>query len=137
MDAEITALLQKVKDAKRTPFWQSTPAQAREGPMLMDLLFGAAPDVARVEDFSITSSDGHALPVRLYVPQKQPRGLIVYFHGGGWVIGSVAAYHPLTATLAVRTGCAVLSVDYRLAPEHPFPLPLEDAISALKWRTTC
>ena len=133
MDAEITALLQKVKDAKRTPFWQSTPAQAREGPMLMDLLFGAAPDVARVEDFSITSSDGHALPVRLYVPQKQPRGLIVYFHGGGWVIGSVAAYHPLTATLAVRTGCAVLSVDYRLAPEHPFPLPLEDAISALKW----
>ena len=84
MDAEITALLQKVKDAKRTPFWQSTPAQAREGPMLMDLLFGAAPDVARVEDFSITSSDGHALPVRLYVPQKQPRGLIVYFHGGGW-----------------------------------------------------
>jgi len=49
MDAEITALLQKVKDAKRTPFWQSTPAQAREGPMLMDLLFGAAPDVARVE----------------------------------------------------------------------------------------
>ena len=133
MDAEITGLLQKVKDAKRTPFWQSTPAQAREGPMLMDLLFGAAPDVARVEDFSITSSDGHALPVRLYVPQKQPRGLIVYFHGGGWVIGSVAAYHPLTATLAVRTGCAVLSVDYRLAPEHPFPLPLEDAISALKW----
>jgi acetyl esterase len=133
MDAEITALLQKVKEAKRTPFWQSTPEQAREGPMLMDLLFGPAPDVARVEDFCIASSDGHALPVRLYVPQEQPRGLIVYFHGGGWVIGSVAAYHPLTATLAVRTGCAVLSVDYRLAPEHPFPRPLEDAIAALRW----
>ena len=55
MDAEITALLQKVKDAKRTPFWQSTPAQAREGPMLMDLLFGAAPDVARVCGLSVGS----------------------------------------------------------------------------------
>ncbi|WP_372658469.1 alpha/beta hydrolase [Hydrogenophaga sp.] len=133
MDTEITELLQKIKDAKRTPFWQSTPEQARSGPMLMDLLFGPAPDVARVEDFSIASSNGHALPVRLYVPREQPRGLIVYFHGGGWVVGSVASYHPLTATLAARTGCAVLSVDYRLAPEHPFPLPLDDAIAALRW----
>lgn len=136
MEPEIAALLQKVRDAKRTPFWQSTPGQARSGPMLMDLLFGPASEVARVEDFHIPSSNGHALPVRLYVPSPRPPGLIVYFHGGGWVIGSVASYHPLTATLALRSGCAVLSVDYRLAPEHPFPLPLDDARAAIGWAAT-
>jgi acetyl esterase len=133
MDKEIETLLQKVKDANRTPFWQSTPEAARAGPMLMTLLFGDAPPVQRVEDFTIPSSGGFALPVRLYVPSGEPRGLIVYFHGGGWVIGTVAGYHPMTATLANRTGCAVLSVDYRLAPENPYPAPVDDALAAIRW----
>ncbi|VTU31790.1 Carboxylesterase NlhH [Variovorax sp. PBL-H6] len=133
MDKEIETLLQKVKEANRTPFWQSTPEAARSGPMLMTLLFGDAPPVQRVEDFTIPSSGGFALPVRLYVPTNEPSGLIVYFHGGGWVIGTVAGYHPMTATLANRTGCAVLSVDYRLAPENPYPVPVEDALAAIRW----
>lgn len=133
MDKEIEALLQKVKEANRTPFWQSTPEAARAGPMLMTLLFGDAPPVQRVEDFTIPSSGGFALPVRLYVPSAEPKGLVVYFHGGGWVIGTVAGYHPMTATLANRTGCAVLSVDYRLAPENPYPVPVEDALAAIRW----
>lgn len=133
MDKEIEDLLQMVGNAKRRPFWQSTPQEARSGPMLMDLLFGDPPAVARDESFTIPSSGVFALPVRLYVPSTQPKGLIVYFHGGGWVIGTVAGYHPFTATLANRTGCAVLSVDYRLAPEHPFPLPVEDALAAIRW----
>lgn len=133
MDKEIEDLLQKVKEANRKPFWQSTPQEARSGPMLMALLFGEPPAVERDESFTIDSSGGFALPVRLYVPSTTPKGLIVYFHGGGWVIGTVAGYHPFTATLANRTGCAVLSVDYRLAPEHPFPLPVEDALAAVRW----
>jgi acetyl esterase len=133
MDAEIQTLLQMVKDANRTPYWQNTPDGARAGPMLMSLLFGEPPAVQRVEDFSIPSTGGHRLPVRLYVPSDAPQGLIVYLHGGGWVVGTVAAYHPFTATLANRTGCAVLSVDYRLAPEFPYPVPLEDAVAALEW----
>ena len=133
MDKEIEDLLQMVKKANRKPFWQSTPLEARSGPMLMALLFGDPPAVERDESFSIPSSGGFPLPVRLYVPSKTPKGLIVYFHGGGWVIGTVAGYHPFTATLATRTGCAVLSVDYRLAPEHPFPLPVEDALAAVRW----
>jgi acetyl esterase len=136
MDKEIEDLLQKVKEANRKPFWQSTPQEARSGPMLMALLFGEAPAVQRDESFTIASSNGFALPVRLYVPSKTPKGLIVYFHGGGWVIGTVAGYHPFTATLANRTGCAVLSVDYRLAPEHPFPLPVDDALAAIRWAAT-
>ena len=133
MDKEIETLLEMVKSAKRKPFWQSTPQEARNGPTLMALLFGEAPPVARDEGFTIPSSGGFELPVRLYVPSPSPKGLIVYFHGGGWVIGTVAGYHPFTATLANRTGCAVLSVDYRLAPEHPFPLPVDDALAAMGW----
>lgn len=136
MDKEIEALLQKVKEANRMPFWKGSPEEARSAPMLMALLFGDPPAVERVEDFTIPSKDGHALGVRLYVPSSTPKGLIVYLHGGGWVIGSVAGFHPFTATLADRTGCAVLSVDYRLAPEHPYPAPLEDALAAVKWAAT-
>lgn len=131
MDKEIEALLQRVKEAGRTPFWQGTAASARSGSTLMRLLFGDAPEVARVEDLSFTSRDGSTIGARLYVPSADADGLIVFFHGGGWVIGSVADYHPFTATLARDTGFAVLSVDYRLSPEHPFPSPVEDAQAAL------
>jgi acetyl esterase len=133
LEPEIATLLDKSRNAHRAPFWQCTPEEARSRPMLMDLFFGTSPAVARVEDFHIPSSDGHDLRVRLYVPSPNPRGLIVYFHGGGWVIGTVDAYHPFAATLAQRSGCAVLSVDYRLAPEHRFPKPLDDALAAIEW----
>lgn len=133
MDAPIAELLRQVRQAQRPPLWQGTAEQARSGPSLMARLFGPAPEVARVEDFHIPSSEGFALPLRLYLPTARPRGLIVYCHGGGWVIGSVESWHPLTATLAQRSGCAVLSVDYRLAPEHRFPLALDDARAALAW----
>ncbi len=132
LDPAVQQLLLKVKEANRPPFWQDTPQAARTLPLLMDLLFGSGPDVA-YEDFTIGSLDDSSLAVRLYRPEHPPRGWIVYLHGGGWVVGSVAAYHPLTATIARRTGCAVLSVDYRLAPEHPFPLPLDDARAAIAW----
>lgn len=133
MDREIEELLQRVRDAKRSPFWQGTPEAARATPTLMRLLFGEASLIERMEDLEIPASDGSSIPARLYVPCTRPRGLIVFYHGGGWVIGSVADYHPFTAELARRSDCAVLSVDYRLAPEHPFPIPIDDAVAAMKF----
>lgn len=59
--------------------------------------------------------------------------LIVYLHGGGWVIGDTDTYHPFTATLTEVTGCTVVSVDYRLAPEHPYPAALDDSIGSAEW----
>jgi acetyl esterase len=77
------------------------------------------------------------LRVRLYVPGGQPTEapapLLVYFHGGGWVIGDLDTHDGLCRFLADHSGCRVLSVDYRLAPEFPFPLPLEDAVAAFAW----
>lgn len=78
--------------------------------------------------------DEAALEVRLFRPADADRPrLIVYFHGGGWVVGSPATHHTVAALLAADTGCAVASVDYRLAPEQPFPIPCDDAIAAVQW----
>ncbi|MGP9537908.1 alpha/beta hydrolase [Brachybacterium sp. AOP43-C2-M15] len=71
--------------------------------------------------------DGRRVPVRVFTPREQRReDLLLFFHGGGWVTGDIESYTPACATMADLTGCRVASVDYRLAPEHPFPAGLED-----------
>jgi acetyl esterase len=74
-------------------------------------------------------------PVRLYVPTDaaSPGPLLVYFHGGGWVYGDLESHDPPCRFLAERSGVRVLSVDYRLAPEHPFPAAYDDALAAYRW----
>jgi acetyl esterase len=80
---------------------------------------------------------GDTIPARLYVPPlpapDAAAPLLVYYHGGGWVIGDLDMYDGVCRLLASASGCLVLSVDYRLAPEHPFPAPLEDAFAAFEW----
>ena len=74
------------------------------------------------------------VPSRLYRPNNRTDGgLLVYYHGGGWVIGGLDSHDAVCRSLASRMGHAVLSVDYRLAPEHPFPAAAEDALCALRW----
>lgn len=132
IDPAIEALLKKARDANRKPFWQGTPAQARANPTLMKALFGDVPAVHKTLDLEIPRGKD-VVRARAYIPKERPDGMIVYFHGGGWVIGSVAEYEAFTATLANRTRCAVLSVDYRLAPEHPYPAPLDDARAVIEF----
>lgn len=91
------------------------------------------PALARVEDFSIPARDGHALPARLYAPSAEVLPVLLYFHGGGFTIGSIATHDILCRQLSLLAGCAVLSVDYRLAPEHRFPTAAHDAWDALQW----
>jgi len=91
----------------------------------------AKPALARVQDLSIPARDGHALPARLYAPSHDALPLLLYFHGGGFTVGSIATHDTLCRVLSERAGCAVLSLDYRLAPEHRFPLAANDAWDAL------
>ncbi|MBM3827912.1 MAG: alpha/beta hydrolase [Actinobacteria bacterium] len=87
-----------------------------------------------VELHEIRQVDAGGVPARLYRPRSTTRlGLLVYYHGGGWVLGSIDTHDDVCRKLARATGHAVLSVDYRLAPEHPFPAPLEDSVNALRW----
>ncbi len=77
---------------------------------------------------------GGAIPVRVYRPDASAAApVLVYFHGGGWVVGSIATAHGTCSTLARLAGCVVVSVDYRLAPEHRFPAAVEDAWAATAW----
>ena len=91
-------------------------------------------DVATVEDRTVEGPEGE-IPVRLYDPREKQAEtpLILYFHGGGWVVGSIDTHDTPCRKLAVETGWPVVSVDYRLAPEHPFPAALEDCYATLEW----
>ena len=96
----------------------------------------APPDVASVAELQADGPAG-AIPVRLYRPRGSDAGtglpLLVYFHGGGWVIGDLDTHDTLCRELANGAGCAVASVDYRLAPEHRFPAAVDDCIAATRW----
>jgi acetyl esterase len=92
--------------------------------------------MAEVRDLTIPGP-ASALPVRLYVPHPplndDPEPLLIYYHGGGWVIGDLETHDSVCRLLAAAAGVRVLAVDYRLAPEHPFPAPLEDAFATFEW----
>ena len=90
-------------------------------------------ELASVDDVEIPNGS-HAIPARLYRPVSEPGlGCVIYYHGGGWVVGSVEMYDFFCRQLARATGAAVLSVDYRMAPEHVYPTAAEDAFAALAW----
>jgi acetyl esterase len=97
------------------------------------MLGAPAPRLHAVADFAIPCED-RSLPVRLYRPSAQADlPLLMFLHGGGWVWGSLDTHDVMCRELALRAGCAVFSVDYRLAPETPFPGPADDALAALRW----
>jgi acetyl esterase len=109
-----------------------TPEEARQlGPGLAALT-GDPVDVKSVQDEQVPV-DGGSILVRIYEDVENPPGTLVYFHGGGWVVGSVEDYDGVTRLLAKETGLRVASVDYRLAPEHVFPTAVEDSWAALQW----
>jgi len=84
--------------------------------------------------FAVEDASADGVPVRIYRPSPDlDRPVIVYFHGGGWTIGSVEQFDPITRQIANATDAIVVSVDYRLAPEHPFPAPVDDCWQALNW----
>lgn len=91
--------------------------------------------VERIENFSIPGVDGLRIPLRLYgaTADDRKKPCLVYFHGGGFVIGDLETNDSMLRMIAIRTGCHVVSVDYRLAPEYPYPAAQTDAVIAYRW----
>jgi acetyl esterase len=109
------------------PFEDDTPQNARETRAAMQ-----APSTVPIH--KMTDIDAGGVPARLYKPNDEPNlPLLVYYHGGGWVLGSVESHDSVCRAICMQAPCAVLSVDYRLAPEHPFPTPLVDCVNATRW----
>jgi acetyl esterase len=125
-------LLSGVK-AQGFPGWAYlTIEQARAMMAGMRALAGEPECVAQVEDILIPGTP--AIPARVYVPEGDaPLPIIVYFHAGGWALGEYMDIDTPVRALANRSGCAVLSVNYRLAPEHKYPAAVEDAYRAVQW----
>lgn len=114
----------------------SLDALRAAGEVQLRLLHGPLVPVADVQTHSVLSSDGHSIRIRAYTPatpSSEPLPAIVYAHGGGWFRCSLDLYDNPCRALAHATGCVVLSVDYRLAPENKFPIPLHDYYAALCW----
>jgi acetyl esterase len=129
LDPGIAALLEQMKMMGGRALSDMTPAEARAQSELMTQFAPPPPAVAATEDLRAAG-----LPARLYRPVNESGiPLIAYFHGGGFVIGSVAGSDAMCRSLANASGCAVLSVDYRLAPEARFPAAVEDTVAATRW----
>lgn len=127
-------VLHRMVRAERPPFHTLTPLQARAAYEAgCDVLEISRPVLARVNDFSIPARDGHEIPARLYAPSAQKLPVLLYFHGGGFTIGSIATHDVLCRQISHLAGCAVVSVDYRLAPDFKFPTAANDAWDALQW----
>ncbi|HEY1466928.1 MAG TPA: alpha/beta hydrolase [Acidimicrobiales bacterium] len=112
-------------------------AAARAGLDELSAQAGAAVDTSGVdiEDRLVPASGGHAIPVRVYAPieREGPLPGVLYIHGGGFALGSVDTEHAGAVLVARSVGAVVVSVDYRLAPEHPFPAGLDDCYDTLTW----
>ena len=116
------------------PLQEKTPEQARIDRIASGRAnAGVIEPVAHLEDRQIPGPAG-AIPIRIYTPEgSAPFPVVLFFHGGGWVTGNVDTHDPLCRSLANRSGCIFVSVDYRLAPECKHPGPVEDAYAATVW----
>ncbi len=120
-------LLAQIESLGDPPLEESTPEAVRA--LRRSRLRPASVALDEIRDV-----DAGGVPARLYRPTAaRGLGLLLYFHGGGWVLGDLDTHDNLARELAAGSGCAVLCVDYRLAPEHPFPAGLEDAFTAAGW----
>lgn len=134
------AFLDSIDRAGGPPYHLLSVEQQREATMkLMFALRPEAPEVGLVSEAWIPRSqdDGGGLRYRFYRPSAatgaQALAVLIFFHGGGWTVGSIEAYDVLCRQLANESGCAVISVAYRLAPENKFPAAVVDAVFALRW----
>jgi acetyl esterase len=128
------SVLERMARAGHAPLYTLPPAQARAayeaGAGVLDV---SRPVLGRIEDLEIPTRDGARIPARLCAPSAGRLPVLLYFHGGGFTIGSIASHDTLCHTLSDLSGCAVLSVGYRLAPEHRFPTAVHDAWDAVRW----
>ena len=138
LDPDAAAVFKAFQEAGRPPYETVSPAEARE--LYLQGRFVSnpePPELASIEPLTIPSPAG-SIPARIYTPTRlrKANGLapgLVFFHGGGWVIGDLDSHDVVCRKLADEGELMVVSVDYRLAPEHKFPAAVDDAIASTKW----
>ncbi|MGY1709537.1 alpha/beta hydrolase [Geodermatophilus sp. SYSU D00758] len=132
LDPQAQALLDAMEAQGAPDISALSVSQARDMANSFREMQGELVPVAAVGDRTVPGPAG-ALPVRIYRPHGSPRGALVYFHGGGWVIGNIEVVDGPCRALAEATGCVVVSAQYRLAPESAFPAAPEDCYAVTQW----
>ncbi len=128
------SVLERMARTGHPPLHTLPAAQARQAYERAAGVLELAPvALARVEDILVPAHDGALLPARLYAPSAGALPVLLYLHGGGFTIGSIQTHDVLCRELSRQSGCAVVSLDYRLAPEHRFPQAVHDSWDALQW----
>jgi acetyl esterase len=134
LDPQIQEVLAGMLAAPGPPVHEIPIEQARAIDKLeSEELCGSGPEVAEVRDLVVPSAGGE-IPVRVYRPEGDgPRPIVVWLHGGGWALGSIDTFDAPMRALTNAAQAIVVSVGYRLAPEHPFPAAVQDALAAVRW----
>lgn len=129
-------LLHRLSASGVPPLYRQSIAEARETYLDLTVPEGAPEPIERVIDTDIEGPNG-PIPVRIYDPRdtggEEPRPVLAFFHGGGWALGDLETHDLASRALANAAGCLVVSVDYRRAPDFPFPAPLEDCYAVTTW----
>jgi len=140
LDPDAAAFLKRLSEVHAPPTHKMSPADARS---LVLPLAGLREQVGGVESFSVVTPD-RSVPIRLYTPflrtedlDRSPatngRPVAMFFHGGGWVMGSIETHDNICRRMANEAKCIVISVEYRLAPDHKYPAALDDCCAATRW----
>lgn len=136
LDPQVRAVLDAAKKANLPELWQLTPDEARAEYRRRVNRVKADIDIYRTEDRSIDGPDCE-VPVRIFTPRKvksqEKLPALIWYHGGGYVIGDLDTHDSVCRALSNEADCIVVSVDYRLAPEFKFPAAVDDCVTALKW----
>jgi acetyl esterase/lipase len=133
LDPVVKALLDQMAQQEAPLISEQTPEEARAATVGLAAMSFPAEELKAVEDRRIPGPAGD-IPVRIYTPEGSgPLPVTVFFHGGGWVIMDLESHDTVCRYLAKASGCVVVSVDYRLAPESKYPVPVEDCFAATAW----
>ncbi len=136
LDPQVQAVLDAAKKANVAELWQLTPHDARAEYLRRTNRLKIDVDIHRFEDREIDGPAGQ-IPIRIYTPREpkpnEKLPVLVWYHGGGYVIGDLDTHDSVCRALANEADCIVVAVDYRLAPEHKFPAAVDDCEAALKW----
>ena len=134
LNPRMAGVLDRIRRANRPPLHSLGVSEARVAYVAAaEVLDLPRAPLERVQDLAVTSFDGSVLPARLYADSTARLPVLLYLHGGGFTIGGIETHDSLCRQIALESRAAVVSLDYRLAPEHRFPVAVDDAWSALQW----
>lgn len=128
LDLEVQAVLRMLALTREPELGAGRIDRARARMLASSRVVGGHQPIGSVSDLEVAG-----VPARLYVPRDGSDALLVYLHGGGWILGDIETHDALCRVLAEKAGVRVLSLDYRLAPEHPFPAAYDDCLTAYRW----